>query len=908
MSWLDGFRHKVRTAFRRRAYEREVEAELRFHLTLDAMQRAHGGAAPDDAAYASRRDFGNVTSHREAVWFMSGLGSFDALRRELRYAVRGLLRAKSFTFAATVTLGLGIGGIAAVMAVLDAVVLAPLPYAAPQELAAVSLDFPRIGLTNVGQSDASYFALRRLSGVIQDIGAYTTTEVNVTGTAGPERVAAARITAPVFTVLRAAPLRGRLMRESDDGPGRPPVVVISEGLWRRRFGGEPNVVGQSLVVDGISREVIGVVPSRVAFPDGGVRLWLPLGLDPDSVMPGAANYKTVARLRAGVSMEAAQRDLDRTLQRLPELYPSTGFGITTRQLLEQTGARVSVRPLRDEILGDIAPMLWVIFGTGGFVLLVACANVAGLVLVRAEGHRRETAVRAALGARRGEVAARFLVEGAVLAIAGAAFGLGLAAGAVALLVRHDAFAIPRVNEVTVDGTTIALVVAITAAIALVCSLLPATRVRVGDIPSLLRSGGRGATASRDRQRARHALVVAQVALAFCLLSGSALLLRSFRELRNVHAGFDASNVQTMRVALPLGSYPRVTDVIRFHLRLQERLAAIPGVRAAGGISTLPLSGDNESRSAFWVEGSEQTPNALPRTSLMGLVIGDYFGAMRIPIIAGRTFSPIDPDHSLAEAIVSVDFARRQWNDSTGRRALGQRIKPAPDSPWMTIVGVVGSVRVTSLAQPPDEMVYLPPTSPWVVDIAEVALRAQDDTPPRVITLTIGAAGALESVEAAARREIATLDPGLPVFGVRPMHAVIGASMARTTFAATLLGTAALIALVLGIVGVYGVVAYTVSLRTREIGLRLALGARPEEVSFLMVRHGAVLTALGLGLGVGVTLALARFVRALLFGVTASDPATLIGVAAVLIAATFVATWVPARRAARIDPALVLAGE
>ena len=467
---------------------------------------------------------------------MGSMERLDAVRRDLRFALRRLLRAPGFTVASVLTLALGIGGVTAIGTVVNAVLLQPLPYAEPGRLVGVWQAVTKAGIPQAVLSDAEFFAFRRLGRAAQDLGAYFSTEANLSDASAPERVPAAAVSAGIFAALRVAPLLGRVITEADDQPGGPPVVVLSEGLWRRKLGAAPDVLGRALEIDGQAHQVIGVMPSRLAFPQGDIQLWLPLALDPAKAAVTSANLTLIARLRPGFSPDAAQRDFQQALDRIPELYPNACCGFSTWQWLELARPRVLVHPLRDDVVGDIGRVLWVLLGTAGFVLLVACANVASLFLVRAEARQREMAVRVALGAGRAGVVSQFAGEGLVLAGVGAAVGLGLTAVAIRLLARSGAVRIPRLGEVAVNGTTLALAAILTVLVGLGCSLLPIRRFQAGSVAPLLRSGGRTATGGRDRQRARQILVVAQVALAFALLAGSGLLARTFRELRAVRPG------------------------------------------------------------------------------------------------------------------------------------------------------------------------------------------------------------------------------------------------------------------------------------------------------------------------------------------------------------------------------------
>ncbi len=822
------------------------------------------------------------------------------------YAIRSLARTPSFTIPAILTLALGIGGVACVGTVANGVLLEPLPYANANRLVGVWLQFPRVtGTLAVPQSDGMYFVLRTYARSLDGIGAYITGDANVDDGSEPERLTTARMTASALDVLGVEPLIGRRIRESDDRPGQPPVVLLGESLWRRKFAGDPAVLGRSIKIDGTAYEVIGVMPARFAFPHRSVQLWRPLQLDPTSVGVSTTIYNGIARLRPGMTIESAQRDLNLALRRTPEVYPNVGFGISTSQLLEQTGARVQLHPLRDDVIGSVRQILWIFVATAGVVLFIACANVANLFLVRADARQRDMAVRSALGAGRRAILGRFVGEGLVLACASAVLGLALALAGVRALGQSGAFDMPRLQEIRMNGLTVAGVALLTVLVAIACSVLPMLQFRTRDLFGALKSGGRGATTTRERQRARQMLVVAQVALAFVLLVGSALLGRSFQAISAIRPGFDPSNVLALNVALPHATY-QLDDAVRFYDRAIERMRSVAGVRYAGASWRLPLNALGQGPGSFFVEGD---PSPLGVRANISVVAGDYFAAMSIPMLAGTSFTRAQqPGQPLNEVILSSAFARRHWGDSTGRAAIGRRIRSTPTSEWLTIVGVVGSVRGTSLMEPPDEVVYLPMTSPSLVLANSQLKTALADVPPYAMSLVLRSATDPATLAQQARRVIAELDSSLPVYSLRPMRDIVSDSMARITFTALLLGLAAGIALMLGVIGIYGVVAYTASLRTREIGLRLALGARPSDVVRLITRQGAFLAAAGLGVGFVITLWVTRFLRAFLGTVSTTDPVALIGTALILASVTLLAAWLPARRAGQVEPTQVLAGE
>jgi putative ABC transport system permease protein len=817
--------------------------------------------------------------------------------RHLRHAARSLLRQPTFAAAAVLTLAFGIGGTTAVFAVVNAVLLKPLPYPDPERLVSIQHTSPAVPDVTIGQSHAGYVTYRRLSHVFDDVGLHLPTAVNITDGVTPERIAADKATAGIFTSLRVTPLLGRLFGEADERPGHVPVVVISEGLWRRRFDGDRAAVGRSLLVDGLPHEVIGVLPARVRFPDEAVELWLPLQLDPSDPAPSQFNYASVGRLRPGVTLDAAVRDLNGLLPRTTEFFTVAAPGISMQRWLELANPRVVVRPLHEGVVGDIGPTLWVIFGTIGFVLLAACTNVATLFLVRAEGRQRELAVLSALGAGRGDAVARFFAEGLLVAISGAVLGITGAYVALGALRQTSAFPIPRLGEIEVDRTVLLLSVGVTLLVALLSSAVPMLRFGRRDLAALLRSGGRGATSGRDRRRMQGALVAAQVALAFVLLAASTLMTRTFVELRQVQPGFDAKRALVFRLALPATTYRSDTAVMQFYDRLTTRFGALPGVQAVGVTASLPLIREQLNLATVWADGDVSTRRDVPPAVPVTMVSPAYFRALGVPLVSGRTFRAAPVGEPSDEAIVSASYASRAWGDGGASSALGRRVRFLPEGTWLTVVGVVGDIRMDALERPPAASVYLPLNSFAYGDyLASV---------PSVVGVVLRTVGDPSSMAATARREVAALDPALPVYSLGSMRELVDRSMARTSITALMLLVAAAVAMALGAIGLYGVVSYTVGIRKREIGLRIALGARPSSVARRFASEGAMLAGTGVAVGLVGALVVTRALRGLLYGVAPSDP-LMLGTAAVLLVVTGVAaSWIPARRAARLDPASVL---
>jgi predicted permease len=819
----------------------------------------------------------------------------------VRHAIRRLRRAPAFAIAAILTLGLGVGATVAVFSVVNGVLLRPLPYANADQLVDLAHQLQISGITHVDQADATYLYYRATNRVFTDVGAYQSGSLNVGGMVGgaadpigTERIAAARVTPSVFTVLGARPARGRLFADRDDQPGAAPVVLVAERLWMRKYAGDPGIIGRSLLVDGVAREVIGIMPRGFHFPEIDADLWVPSGIDRAHIESATFDWRAVARLRPGMTLAAATADLNGLLPKISDLYP----GRLTAQAIAATHMEPVIRPLRDIIVGDFGRVLWVVLGAVVFVLLAACANVANLFLARAEARWREMAVRRALGAGRGAMLGEFLSEGLVVAVAGGVLGIIIAViGVQALrLLPLGGIELPRIGDIRVDAAVLLVAIGLTAFTALIVSVVPALRALTLR-PVALVGGGRQMTTGRDRQVARSALVISQVAFALVLLAGAGVMVRSFARLRVVPPGFDPTGVLTFRVALPEATYRMSDDVARFHIRTLDALAATPGVASVGINSKLPLAPAGRSDTAVFVEDHPLEMGEIPGIHQVVSATPAYFASMRIPLVDGRLFEAPEAGHPALEAIVSRSFAERYW---PGKSAIGRRIRTFPLSPWSTIVGVVGDVRGTALEQPPDQMLYVPL-------VASLGPRAERTSVLRDVAFVVRAAPGrdLATVSAAVRRAVRAIDPAVPTYDLRPMEERLAHASARTSSTLALLGLAAAAALTLGAVGIFGVVSYGVSLRRREIGIRLALGAKPSQVRGMVSRQAVAVCAVGVVAGLGASLALMRVLGALLYETKPTDPAVLAAAAAALLGVAIIASWAPASRAARVDPASAL---
>jgi len=811
---------------------------------------------------------------------------------ELRFAARRLMRVPSFTVATVVVLALGIGATTAVFSIVNGVLLEPLPFPRPDRLVRLQHSVTVPGVPIVDQSDASVLFYQEHARSFAGIAATHFTDVNLLATSAnqrTERVSTAEVTANLFDVLRVTPLLGRAFRAGEDRLGAAPVAILSYALWQSRFEGDPRIVGKQVVADGVSRRIVGVMPRTVAYPSPTVLLWLPIDFDPPHAQAGSFNYLGIGRLADGVTPDAAQADLATALPHLLEEFPS---GIPP-EMWKQAHVTPLVLSLRDSLVGDVSRLLWLLLASVSIVLIIACANVANLFLVRGESRQLELAVRGALGSGLAGMVAQSLAESALLSACGGAIGVALAALSVKVVANvGGALGLPRIDEVRLDGRVLLFALAASVFCAVFVSFIPMLRTRRVSIALVLRGGARGTTGGAPRQRARSILVIAQTALALVLVAASGLLARSFLRLAHVKPGFDASGVVVARLMLPQATYPNGTSRMRFYNELLDKVRVIPGVDRATLGDWVPLS-DDHSDTVIGVEDHPLPPNAVPPDYFVAHVDGQYFRTMGIALLSGRSFGIQDPTRPTLEVVVSRAFAKRYWGDAS---PLGKRVRPVLNTSWYTIVGVVGDAHYDALDKPANEIVYFPLVS---ADDKEIP-----DVPPYLTVFARTKAPAGQTT-AAIREIVHSLDPALPTYGEQPLANFVHAASARAREMLLLLAVASGLALILGAVGIYGVMAYGVSLRQREIGVRIALGAQPAQVRRMVSRDGVGLAAIGVGIGVVVAIGVTRFLRSLLYDVSPTDPVILVGTCLTLLLVALAASWIPARRAASVDPSEAL---
>ena len=795
------------------------------------------------------------------------------LLQDLRYATRRLLKSPGFASVAVGALALGIGANTAIFSVVNSVLLRPLPYPAPEQLVQLWESRPQQNMPRVEIAPHEFLAWADQCRSFQRLAATDVAEYNLTGRGEPERVTGALVTAGYFPLLGVAPAQGRAFLEEEDRPGASNVVVLGHELWQNRFNSDPSVVGQTVSLDGVACAVVGVLPRGFRLP-GGAALARPIAFSSeDRAQPGSHFLNVFGRLKDGVTLAQAEAEMAAVAARVEQSLGGTNVG-----------HRVAVVSLHEQVAGGARTSLLVLLGAVALVLLIACANVANLLLARAAARRREVAVRAALGASRWRIVRQLLAESLLLSGLGGAVGLLLAVWGVDLLVGLDPTGVQRAGEVKLDWRVLAFTFGLSLLTGLLFGLAPALQASKTDFVESLKEGGRSGQ-GLARSRLRGALVVAEVALTLVLLVGAGLLLKSFGRLLAVDPGIDPHNVLTMDVALPPAKYAEPQRITAFYERLLQEAAALPGVRAAGAVSVLPLAGDDSSNFVR-IEGRAPLPPGQALRAGRRNVSADYFRAIGIPLKRGRAFTPADTAEAQRVLVINEAMARSFF---AGEDPVGKRVRTGDKSPWVEVVGVVGDVRHRGLD----------------VDTRPEMFFPQLQTPSRQMTLVVRAAGDPEALAAPLRERVRAIDPDQPVGNVKTMEAWLSESVASRRFSAAVLGVFAAVAAGLAALGLYGVVSYSVAQRTHEIGLRVALGARPRDVLRLVIGQGMSLTLIGVAVGVAAALALTRVMSGLLFGVGATDAGVFVTVPLLLAAVAMLACYVPARRATKVDPMVAL---
>ena len=796
--------------------------------------------------------------------------------RQLEIVVRRLLRAPGFTAVALLTLAIGVGANTAVFTVLHSVLIRPLPYAEPERLVSLWFSAPGLDWTLDGDLNCNptiYETFTEQNETFSSLALWSRAGATLTIGGESDGVPMVRVTYGLFDTLGVQPATGRWFSEADDQPGAPPAAVLDHGYWQRRFGADPGVVGQTLTVDEQVTEIIGVAPAGFRVLDAPASLYVPHQFDREFLFLGNFSHHCVARLRPGVTEAQASADVARMLPIwLSSWPPPPGF---SAGLFDSARFGPSLHHLKDDVVGDLGNLLWVLMGTVGLVLVIACANVANLLLVRAEGRHHELAIRSALGAGWGRIARDLLSESVVLGLAGGVIGVGFAELAIRGLVAAAPDGLPRLTEIGIDATVLVFALLISLVAGLLFGLLPVLRHSGAALATALRGTGRSASASRERHRARNTLVVVQVALALVLLVAAGLMIRTVQQLRSVDPGFtEPAQILTMRLAVRQSQAEDGEPVLRLMQRVKEAVAAVPGVHGVAFTNSAPMQGFN-SNDVLFIEG--QDLGDIPPVRRYRFVSPDSFDVLGTRLVSGRDLTWDDLFDTRAVAVVSEGMADEVWGGP--RAALGKRVRWDPNGPWREVVGVVADVRDDGVRQPPPTTIYWPA---MMADFWGSEIYAQRGYTLLVRSDRVGQAGFIQTVQDLADR-----------------------SMARTSFTVVVLSIAGGMALLLGLIGIYGVMAYSVTQRVKEIGIRMALGAGHTTVRRMFIRHGVGLAAVGVLVGGLAAAGLSRVMSTLLFGVTGTDPLTYVFVAVLLAGAAALASYLPARRATGVDPMSVL---
>jgi predicted permease len=898
--------------FRRAQWDRERCEEIEAYVQIETDDNIARGMPEAEARAAARRKLGNSTVVREEIYRMNTVAFLDTMVRDIRYGLRALRHNPMFTVVALLTLAIGIGANTAVFSVLNCVLLKPLHYPQPEELVALRQIAPgAAGLASFSEglplSPSMYFTYSEHNRTFQSLGVWIAGAASVTGLAEPEQVRIVAVSDGVLPALAVAPALGRWLAAADQIPGAPEpgsfsgrsnTVVLSYGYWQRRFGGDRSAIGRNITVDSFPREIVGVMPQGFRIVNADFELIVPVAFRRNQLPMAGFGFQGIARLKPGVGIKQANADLARLLPVWMDSW-SNGPG-TDSHFYENWRITPAIRPLKQEVVGSVSDVLWVVMATIGLVMLIACANVTNLLLVRAEVRRQELALRSALGAGTARIIGALLVESMTLGILGGVLAIGVAECGLRLLVAIGPANLPRLGEISIDPRSLGFTLLLSLFSGLFLGLIPALKYGGSGIALALRSAGRSASVSRERHRTRNLLVVAQVAMALVLLIGAGLMIRTFQALRTVDPGFThAEHLQTMRISIPGSLVAEPQRVLRTQNDIADRLAAIPGVTSVGFASQMPMEGFE----ANWdsVSAEDQTPvGAIPPMRFFKNVSPGYFRTAGTRLLAGRELTWIDIYNQRPVVMVSANLARELWGSPSA--GLGKRLREFTSMPWMEVVGVVQDVHENGVQKKAPETVY------WPTLMANLYGPSPADA-VRSVTFVIrsdraGTQGFLNQV----RQAVWQVNASLPVASSRTMQDIFDQSMTRTSFTLVMLGIAGAMALVLGIIGIYGVMAYAVSQRRREIGIRLALGAPQGEVRRMFMRYALSLTGIGVAIGLVAAASLTQLMNSLLFGIAAMDPVTYVAVPLVLLAAALTASYLPARRAAAVDPVETLKAE
>jgi putative ABC transport system permease protein len=874
--------NRLRAWLSRERLDRELDDEIRAHLELAERDARAAGLSPEQARLAARRSFGGVEGIKEEYRDERGVPWLENLLRDIRHGLRGMRRAPGLCAGIILILGAGIGANTTMFSATQGILLRPLAYGNPDDLVVVM----HRGINPV--SFANFADWREQSRSFAAMGAAEYWRPNLGLADGAERILGLRVTDDLLPLLQVPPLHGRFFNSTASGGDSERSAVISYGLWQRVYGGVANVVGQTVRLDGENYTIVGVMPREFAFAPFwavGAELWAPLPASGRTQSRGSNSLRVFGRLAPGTSVARAQEEIDAITSRLDALFPGTNREVT-------------VVPLKERVVGDTRLALLVLMAGVAFVLLIACANVAHLLLARTAARQREVAVRAAIGATPGQILRQFLVESVLFAVVSGLAGLGLAAGGVRLLTAVAPSGLPRVDEIRIDAAAIGFTTAASVITAVLFGLAPAFQAARAALGDRLRSG-RGITSDQQQGRLRDLLIASEIALALVLLAGAGLMVRSMSALRAIDPGFDPRGVLSLQVSVHGTAHAAPERRSAFFLELLERMRALPAVRSASAINHLPIDGDLWTR-GFRIEGRSLSRPGEGPGAYYRVVLPGYFETMGLRLVRGRDFSGQDTEEAPPVAILSEGLARRQWpdEDAIGKRiALGSSAQPR----WMTVVGLVENALAGGWTAPPGDEMYLP-------YLQTTAYLAQPESRYTYLTVVLETSGDPAHLTAMARSAVAALDPGASVANITTMEAVVDRALARPRFELTLLGLFAGVALLLAAAGIYAMMSYAVSRRTQEIGLRLTLGAQQRDVLRTILRQATIRIAIGAIAGLTGAVLLTRLMSRLLYAVQPGDPVAFVGATAFLITVALLASFVPAWRASRLDPVKALRQE
>jgi predicted permease len=894
MNWLPDI-------FRRRKIYDDLAEEMRLHLEERTAQFVSEGMSRKQAEQAARRAFGNSTLLEERSREVWQWPLVQSMGTDLKLVFRRLGKSPGFAATVILTLAIGIGANTAVFSVLNSVLFKPLPYPNAEQLVALRLIAPgAAGLADFSNglrlSPSMYFTFSEQNRTFQSLGVWSMGTANVTGLAQPHEVRTSLITDGVLQALSVPPLLGRWLLPADQNPHGPKAVMLSYGYWQRRFGGDRSVIGRSIAVDSQPREIVGVMPQEFRLVNADFDLIAPLGFDRNKQILAGFGFQGIARLKPGVPITQANADVARMIPMWMDSW-SNGPGIDPH-FYDTWKITPAIRPLKQEVIGDVGNVLWVVMATIGVVMLIACTNVANLLLVRADSRQQELAIRAALGAGRGRIAWELLLESVSLGLMGGVIGMGVAYEGLRLLLAVGPANLPRLSEVSLDARSLGFTLALSLLSGLLFGSIPTFRY-AGARPTALRGTGRTASVSRERQHSRDLLVVAQVAMALVLLVSAMLMIRTFQALRKVDPGFtQAEHLQTMRISIPASLITDPHLVIRTENNIADKLAAIPGVTSVGFTSAMPMEGIEAGWDEIYPEGNTVGRDVPLR--LFNHVAPGFFRTTGTRMVAGRELTWTEVYGPRPVAIVSENLARELWG--TPRAAIGKRFREFPSMPWYEVVGVVEDVRQNGVQEKAPAIVYWPP-------MMEGIFGPNTFDAVRSVTFAIRSDRAgTEAFLSEIRQAVWSVNASLPLASMRTMQDIYSQSLARTSFTLVMLGIAGTMAFALGVIGIYGVISYAVSQRRREIGIRLALGEQTGRLRWMFVRSALVLTGIGVAAGLAAAAGLMRLMKSLLFGVSPLDPFTYVSVLVVLATAAVLASYLPARRAAAVNPVEALRAE